>query len=138
MVEYVGNAIPAPGYSRGTVTVNQEVLYSMAGYTQKGVTLKAGQGVLKTGTVLAQDTATKKFVRFVSGGTGGAGTARGVLRKSVDTGGSADAPEFLGNILIKGILKYPVVSAANAGADLSAAVTGLNGRADTVLGTFSF
>ena len=45
--QYTGNAIPAPGNVEGPRTGEDlEVLYSMVGYIQKGVTLKQGQGVL--------------------------------------------------------------------------------------------
>lgn len=130
MVEYAGNAIPVPGFDRGTSVADDELLYSTAGFTQKGVQLKSGQGVLLLGTVLARETSTKKYVKYVSGGSDGTGTAVGVLRKTLDTG-AAGSKEYFGNIVIAGILKLDKVSSANGG---TPAV--LNAVTNTVFGTF--
>lgn len=130
-VEFPGNAIPAPGYRKGNVSVDQELQYSAVGFSQKGVTLKAGQGVLLLGTVLARDTASKRYVKYVSGGTGGAGTAVGILRKTVDTGTDPQGAEFLANIVFMGVLKLPLISAANGGVP-----NVLGAVSNTVLGTF--
>jgi len=137
VTEYPGNAIPAPGYRKGNNTVDEELLYSTVGYTQKGVTLKAGQGVLLLGTVLARETSTKRYVKYASGGANGTGEPVGVLRQTVDTGESASAPEYQNNVVIKGILQLAHMQRANSGT-LTNAVTALNGRADSVLGTFTF
>ena len=59
MVGYMGNSIPAPGYNIGENVVDEEILYSMHNYVQKGVTLKPGQGVLLAGTFLDQDPTSK-------------------------------------------------------------------------------
>lgn len=127
VTEYPGNAIPAPGFATGNDTVDLELLYSTVGYSQKGVTLKPGQGVLKTGTILARDTASKRYVKYVKGGTGGAGEPKGILRKTVDTGSSAGDQVFLGNILYSGFAKIGLVKAANgdiSNEDLKAAFAG--------------
>lgn len=137
MTEYVGNSIPSPGFNRGDYANDDELLYSTARFTQKGVTLKAGQGVLLLGTVLAQDTASKQYVKYNSAGSGGANVARGVLRNSVDTGSDSSGATFQGNIVISGILKLSALSAANGGTgSLEAAITG--SRVDSVIGTFTF
>ena len=54
MTEYVGNAIPAPGFKKGGWTTDQELLMSSnpGSYHQKGVTLKSGQGVLLLGILI--------------------------------------------------------------------------------------
>jgi len=138
--EYPGNIIPAPFYAKGNVSTDVELLYSMQGYTQKGVTLKAGQGVLPTGTVLARETSTKKYVKYAAGGSGGTGEAVGILRKGVDTGLAAPGPnvrEFLGNIVIMGIVKLSVVSAANSGAP-AGAITDLGAKTNAAMDTFKF
>ncbi len=122
--------IPVPGYSKGPVYTDPEILYSYAGFTQKGVTLAGGQGILPAGTVLGQKTADKKYYVYDNAGTGGVGTARGVLRRAVDTG-TAGAADQLGNIVIQGILKLSMVSGADA-----AAITDLGAVTDTVRGTF--
>lgn len=134
MADQYGNSIPAPGISKGTNVPDDELLYSYTGrFTQKGVTLEPGQGVLALGTVLARKTSTKKYVKYVSGGADGAGTAVGILRKTTDTG-PVGSTGFLGNIVISGILQYSKMSTANSGQDVSAI---LGGRLNTVLGTFT-
>ena len=138
--EYPGNVLPSPGYKKGNYANDEELLYSTVGYTQKGVTIEGGQGVLNIGTVLARKTDTKKYTKFASGGGNGTGTAVGVLRQSVDTGTLTVAQggqDFQGNIVIRGILKRQYVSSANGGT--SAILTAFTGsREDAVLGTFTF
>ena len=92
-----------PGYVKGTheygqefgdefhAPAVQELMFSMAGYTQKGVTLAAGQGVLPTGTILARHTASGKYFAYNPGATDGRGVALGVLRDARDTGGPGAA-----------------------------------------------
>lgn len=139
MVDQIGNEIPAPGVYTGTHVEQDEILYSYTGrFTQKGVTLKAGEGVLVAGTVLARETSTKKFVKYASGGSGGTNVAVGILRKTVDTGTDAAGKSYLGNIIISGILKLVKISSANAGGD-SAVLSAFTGsRKSDVLGTFTF
>lgn len=125
--------IPVPGYVSPTATATDpELLYSYARFTQKGVTLAGGQGVLPAGTVLGQKTADKKYYVYDNAGSGGVATARGVLRRAVDTGGAGSGDQ-LGNIVISGILKLSMVSGADA-----AALTDLGATKDTLLGTFKF
>ena len=128
VTEYPGNAIPAPGFKTGGNTEDLEILYSMVGYVQKGVTLEPGQGVLHTGTFIKQNPATKRYVRATSG-------VEGVLRKTVDTGTDTDGQVWLGNILFGGTLKLPLVSSANSGVTLTSV---LNAQVNTVAGFFRF
>lgn len=132
--EYVGNIIPSPGFWKGNTSADPELLYSYARFTQKGVTLAAGQGVLPIGTVLAQRTSDKKWVKYATAGTDGADVARGVLRRGVDTGldSAPGTPEYQGNIVISGILKLPLVVGLDA-----AAITDLNARVDDVFDTLT-
>lgn len=132
-VEYVGNIIPSPGFWKGNTLEDPELLYSTARFTQKGATLAAGQGQLPLGTVMAQRTTDKKWVKYADAGADGAGVARGVLRRGVDTGTDVDAPEYQGNIVISGILKLALVKGSD-----SAAVADLNARTDDAFGTFTF
>jgi hypothetical protein len=134
-VEYVGNIIPSPGFYKGNTSDDPELLYSYARFTQKGATLAAGQGVLPLGTVMAQRSTDKKWVAFASGGADGAGKARGVLRRGVDTGTDANAPEYQGNIVISGILKLNQVK---LGSNSATIVSDLNARTDDAFGTFTF
>lgn len=139
MVDYAGNAIPAPGIHRGAHVPDDEILYSTVGFTQKGVTLAAGQGVLDAGTALARRTADNLYVKFNSGGSGGAETPVGILRKTVDTGSDEDGQKYLANVVIAGILKLSKVSSANGGvSDIVGLTTGAlaNVTVDEVFGTF--
>lgn len=136
MVDYTGNAIPAAGINRGAHVPDDEILYSAVGFTQKGVTLKPGQGVLKAGTALARETSTKLYVPFASGGSDGTGNAVGILRKTVDTGSDANGQTYLGNVILMGILKLDAISSANSG--YTDVATALKARTDVVFGTFKF
>jgi hypothetical protein len=122
--------IPSPSFTSPTHSyAPTEILYSTAGFTQKGVTLAAGQGILPAGTVLAQNTTTKRYVVYVNGGSTGTGTPVGILRRAADT----STGEQQANIVIQGILKLALVSGAD-----SAAITSLNARTSAALGTFTF
>lgn len=127
--EYYGNSIPAPGYARGQHTVDEELLFSTAGYTQKGVTLKPGQGVLLLGTLLKQDAATKQYVKATDN------TATGVLRSTTDTGTDPDGQVWMANIVLMGLLKLSKMQAANSGVTLTNV---LGARVDEVQGFFKF
>jgi Bacteriophage lambda head decoration protein D len=127
--------IPVPGFTSPTATATDpEILYSTAAFTQKGVTLAGGQGVLAAGTLLGQKTADKKYYAYSNAASDGTQTARGVLRRPVDTGASGSgAADQLSNIVIQGILKLSMI----VGSD-SAAITDLGAVVDTVRGTFKF
>jgi hypothetical protein len=137
MSDYTGNAIPAPGLTRGTVTTDDELLYASepGSYHQKGVTLEPGQGVLLLGTILARKTSTKRYVKYASGGSDGAGTALGILRKTVDTGTDPEGQVWQANILYSGFLKLDKVSAANSGVTLTSI---LSAQVNSVEGFFKF
>jgi hypothetical protein len=137
----------------------QELLLSMAGYTQRGVTLAPGQGVLPTGTVLARNTASGMYLAYRPSATDGCQTAVGVLRDSRDTGGlgyatiaayttanptvtlaggtqvfpaspSGKVPTpALGNLVIRGILNANQVS----GQDTTGLVSGTAGGIGTAI-----
>ncbi len=135
-IEYTGNAIPAPGYLTGDIYNDDEILYSThGGFTQKGVTLEPGQGVLLGGTVLARKTSTKRYVKYAAAGSDGTNTAIGILRKSIDTGTDPAGQIWLGNIVEAGFLKLTPVTNANSGLSLTSV---LGGRVDTVQGFFKF
>jgi Bacteriophage lambda head decoration protein D len=69
----------------------EELLLSMVGYTQRGVTLAGGQGILPTGCVIARHTASGRYFAYQAAGTDGRGAALGVLRDARDTGGGGAA-----------------------------------------------
>jgi hypothetical protein len=140
MANFPGNAIPAPAYLTGSQFVDDELMYSMEGYTQKGVTLEPGQGVLLLGTILARKTSTKRYVKYASGGADGAGTALGILRQSTDTGlvtvaQDPNVQKWQANIVIMGLLKLDRVVAANSGVNPESV---LGARANAVEGFFKF
>lgn len=128
MTEYYGNSMPGPGYATGDSTVDDELMFSMAGYTQKGVTLKPGQGVLLLGTLIKQDPATKMYVKATT-------APEGVLRKTTDTGSSETGQRWQGNIVLAGFLKLSKMSAANSGVTLTNV---LAGQVNAVQGYFKF
>ncbi len=125
--------IPSPGYWKGNTAEDNELLYSYAGFTQKGVTIAAGQGVLPIGTVLGRKTSDKKYYAYNNSGSGGVDTARGVLRRPVNTGTDPNGPDQQGNLVIQGILKANLVSGADA-----SAITDLGATVDAVRNTFKF
>jgi hypothetical protein len=131
--QYVGNVLHDPSFVTGDTQSDVEILSSMRGYTQVGVHLAPGQGVILTGTVLGQVTATKLYKVYASGSGDGSQNPSGVLRKSVDTGTVTTVGPFQANMLIAGILKNSLVSGADANA-----ITKLNARADTATNVFTF
>lgn len=112
----------------------QELLLSMVGYIQRGVTLAGGNGVLPTGCVLARTTATGLYGPYTSGGSGGAQVPLGVLRDARDTGGASSpagktSTPCLGNLVYRGVLNASLVS----GTDTTSLVSGAQGLAATTL-----
>ena len=130
MADQIGNSIPAPDYSKGGTYVDDELLYSTVGFTQHGVTLKPGQGILLLGTALKQDPSTKLYVKATA-----AADVEGFLRQTTDTGSSETAQKFQQNLVEAGILKLAKVQAANSGVTL-ANIAGA--RINAVKGSFKF
>lgn len=124
--------LPVPGFENPTGTyIDPEILYSTVGFTQKGVTIASGQGVLAAGTVLGMKTSDKKYYAYNDANANGTETARGVLRRAVDTGLTVNvANDQVSNIVIAGILKYGQIVGADA-----AALTDLGATVDVVRGT---
>lgn len=128
----------------------QELLFSVnAGYTQKGITLAGGQGVVPTGAVLARHTASGLYVLYQAGASDGRQTPIGILRDARDTGysggtlvgpngnlsvsgtattyasgGSGKAATMAqGNLVYRGVLNANLIS----GTDTTSLVTGTGG-----------
>lgn len=120
--EYVGNIIPAPGFYRDNTSTDDELLASTARFTQKGVTLRAGQGVLPLGTIIER----QSDKTWTAAGSGVVGYP---LRRGVDTGTDANGKRYQGNIVISGILKYDRVKNAS----VSGWATAMGARVDTNL-----
>ena len=129
-----------PGYTKPTHTYGaefgdefhapavQELLLSTAGYTQRGVTLGGGSGVLPTGCILAKKTSDGKYYAYTSGASDGTQVAIGILRDARDTGGSSSpsgkvSTDCQGNLVYRGILNANLVS----GTDTSSLVSGTGG-----------
>lgn len=74
----------------------QELLASMAGYTQRGVTLAGGCGVLPTGSILAKHLASGCYMLYQAGGTDGRSVPLGILRDARDTGGTGGTTGQIG------------------------------------------
>jgi len=125
--------IPVPGFKRGDVYTDPELLYSTAGFTQKGVTLAGGQGILRLGTLLAQHSTSKKYYQYNNAGSNGLNSVVGFLRRSIDTNAN-NSEDVLANIVISGQLKQEHVSYANSNANITAAATALKGRIVPQLG----
>jgi hypothetical protein len=137
-----GNVLLPPGLSVTTQVNGDEILASYARFTQKGYTIKGGQGIVPAGTVMYRETATKKYVINNSGN----GLARGILRKAVDTGASgATAADRLGNIVVSGIVKLSLMkdslgAAIGSGSTptLTSVTSDLNARSDADRDFFIF
>jgi hypothetical protein len=93
-----------------------ELMLSMAGYTQRGVTLAAGQGVLPTGCIIARHTASGKYFAYLPTATDGRQTALGVLRDGRDTGGPGAATGAIFNANTNGVNPDGITLAPTTGA----------------------
>jgi hypothetical protein len=127
---YEGDILRPPGFkSTGVRPAPKEILGSAERLIQKGGTLKGGQGVIEEGTLVAQETATKLYVKYTDGGTGGAGVPVGFVRQAVNT---TNGP-MLFNIVLGGSLKESALVGLTA-----TAKTALNGRSDVSRDWFIF
>lgn len=99
----------------------QELLMSVsAGYTQRGITLAGGQGVVPTGAVLARHSASGLYVLYQLGATDGRQTPVGILRDARDTGysgGTLVGPN--GNLTVAGTATTYVASASGKAATMA-------------------
>lgn len=133
----------------------RELLKSYAGFTQRGVTLAGGQGILPTGCVLALQTSSQLYFAYNAAASDGTQTALGVLRDARDTGTSSGAgtgqvsQATLGNLVVRGILDLTLVSGTdttslvpNTGGGIGSGATGvktqLNARVDPAWLAFIF
>jgi hypothetical protein len=96
----------------------QELMLSMAGYTQRGVTLAAGQGVLPTGCVIARHTTSGRYFAYNAAATDGRQTPIGVLRDARDTGGTGSASLTAYNAAGAGVNPDAITLAGSAGSGL--------------------
>jgi hypothetical protein len=96
----------------------QELLLSMAGYTQRGVTLAAGQGILPTGCIIARHTASGRYFAYNAAATDGRQTPVGVLRDARDTGGPGSASLSAYNANTNAVNPDGITLAGSAGTGL--------------------
>jgi hypothetical protein len=155
--EYGQELGTAPYASQFMAPVVRELLKSYAAFTQKGVTLAGGNGILPTGCVLAMQTANQLYYPYNATASDGTQNALGVLRDARDTGGTSDptgqtATACLGNLVYRGILDLTLVSGTDTtslvsggtgtgggiGSGTTGVVTQLKARTDTVNGLFIF
>jgi hypothetical protein len=146
--------IPVPSFTKPTHTygstfgdefhapvVFELMASTKGGWTQRGVVLAGGAGVIPTGTVLAQYTSGPNqylYGVYSSGGSNGLNAPLGFLRNGTDTGG-ASSPSGLpsantsGLLVTSGIVNYTVTSGLDSGA-----ITALVGRLDPAVNEFFF
>ena len=129
-----GNVLKVPGRTIGTEVKGTEILGSYARFTQKGLTLLKGTGVLEAGTLLKVSGTAKKYAPVVTADLAGATPTVvivGVLRKSVDISDS----DVLANYVDSGIVKVSALRTSTevlTADELAKTATLLNGRVDTV------
>lgn len=101
MVSQFGDVVPSPGFYSGDPSEGQpDILYSQSALELHGGTLAPGQGVLRWGTAVSFDSATKRYKKATA-----AGDVVGFLRYGVNTGDSADAQPRQGLFVMGGVLK---------------------------------
>lgn len=93
----------------------QELLLSYAGFTQRGVTLAAGQGVLPTGCIIARHIASGKYFAYNAAATDGRAIPAGVLRDGRDTGGGGSASLSAYNANTNGVNPDGITLSGSAG-----------------------
>lgn len=146
--------IPVPGFIKPTHTYGEtfgdefhapkvfELLASTeGGFTQRGIILAGGQGVLRTGTVLGQYTSGPNqymYGVYNSSHSDGTQIPLGFLRNGTDTGGTSSpsglpATNVAGLLVDRGIINYAVISGLDANA-----ITLLVGRLDNAVQRFYF
>lgn len=123
-----GDVIPSPGFTRYDATPGQpDILYSQSGAEFHGGTMAPGNGVLRYGTALKFDEATKQY-----SAASAASEVVGFLRYSVDTGSSAEAPLRQGLFVMGGVLKADQLQMPSGTdvADKAGLATALGGHYD--------
>lgn len=132
MVDFPGNVTLAPSFTIYPSSVDDELMYSMKGFTQKGITVKSGQGVLLLGTVMGQNAGDKKWYKYANSGEPSGEVTNEV--QSLTEGGSGLTSY---TITFSGQTTSSIPAAATA-ADVQAALIALSNIAPgdvTVTGT---
>lgn len=136
MADAVGNVLRPPGTSSKGPTTDDEILASYAGFTQKGLTILAGSGFLKTGTVLVLSGTPGKYRGAAKAE---AANALAILRKDVD----ASSGDMLANYVLHGTIKGSKVKYTDdqdglTVAELQALATALGGHYNPIHDTLSY
>jgi hypothetical protein len=134
-----GNVLNVPGTGGKGPTTDDEILYSYAKFSQKGLTLLKDSGVLLTGTVLKVSATPKKYTGAAKADVGTPANIAGILRKDVDTTGV----DKLGNVVISGLvkgakIKYTDDTDGLSSAELVTLATALGGHYNTIFDFISF
>jgi hypothetical protein len=136
MASREGNVLHVPGTGSVAEVKGEEVLASYARFTQKGLTIKSGAGVLKAGTLLKTSSTAKKY-DGVADSSGIANTI-GILRKPVD----ASSTDMLASYGLSGVVKASMPCYADgtpvASTEYDDVATTLGGHYDTTHGYISF
>lgn len=121
-----GTPVGTAGYQDQFLTeAVQELLASTVAYRQRGVTLAGNQGVLPTGCVLAQQTATGLYFKHNAGASDGTQVPVGILRdaRNTNAGPNGAAQNMMGNLVWSGALNASLIS----GTDTTSLVPGFGG-----------
>jgi hypothetical protein len=131
-----GNVLHVPGQGSVAEVKGEEVLGSYARFTQKGLTIKSGAGVLKAGTLLKTSSTAKKYDGVAN--SSGISSTIGILRKPVD----ASSSDMLANYILSGVVKASMLRYADgtsvASSEYDDVATALNGHYDSTHGFISF
>jgi hypothetical protein len=135
-----GNVLHVPGTSSKAEVKGDEILGSYARFTQKGLTIKSGSGLLEAGTVLVDSATAKKYKGAAAADIDGTSDpeVRGILRKAVD----ATSTDMLANYVASGVVKTAALKHADgtalSSAEIDRVATSLNGRVDDIHGFLIF
>lgn len=135
-----GNVLHVPGHTTKAQVGGEEILGSYARFTQKGLTVLSGSGVLEAGTVLIDSGTAKKYKGAAAADMDGTTdpTFRGILRNAVD----ATATDMLANYVASGVVKTAALKHADgtalSAAEIDRVAAGLNGRVDAIHGYLIF
>lgn len=103
----------------------RELLKSYARFTQFGVTLAGGQGVLPTGCALGQKTSDKKYYLYNATASDGTQVCKGFLRDARQTTPNGVSTDCQGNIVVGGILDLTLLSGTDTTSLITQAAGGI-------------
>lgn len=129
MVDREGNVLKVPGTGSVAEVKGDEILGSYARFTQKGLTILSGAGVLEAGTVLKVSGTAKKYTAAAKADT----APIGILRKGVDATSSDVLANYVASGIVKGAkVRYSDDTNGLTSAELVTLAGQLGGRYDAV------